>query len=74
MIAKGLGKWVRDLELPPGTYENRFIIDGKWLTDPRCAHTVPNAFRETNSLLIMTEPRHSGAVQKRKCVIAAVLA
>jgi hypothetical protein len=57
MIPMGSGKWVKDLELAPGTYEYRLIIDGKWATDPRCAHTVPNAFGETNSLLILPEPK-----------------
>ena len=53
MICMGSGKWVKDMELAPGTYEYRFVIDSRWKTDPRCAHTVPNAFGETNSLLIV---------------------
>ena len=56
MIPMGSGKWVKDLELAPGTYEYRLVIDGKWVTDPRCAHSVPNAFGETNSLLVVLEP------------------
>ena len=44
MIPLGSGKWVKDLDLAPSTYEYRFIIDGKWVTDPCCSHSVPNAF------------------------------
>ena len=57
MLNMASGKWVKDLELAPGTYEYRFVVDGKWVTDHRCAHTVPNAFGELNSLLIVPEPR-----------------
>jgi 1,4-alpha-glucan branching enzyme len=56
MIPLGSGKWVKDLDLSPGTYEYRFVIDGKWVTDPRCPQTVPNAFGETNSLLVVEPP------------------
>jgi 1,4-alpha-glucan branching enzyme len=55
MIPLGSGKWVKDLDLAPGTYEYRLIIDGHWAIDPRCAHTVPNAFGESNSLLVVPE-------------------
>jgi 1,4-alpha-glucan branching enzyme len=55
MIPLGSGKWVKDLDLAPGTYEYRFVIDGQWVTDPRCPHTIPNAFGEANSLLVVPE-------------------
>lgn len=53
MISMGSGKWVKDLELPPGAYEYRLVIDGQWVNDPHCARTAPNAFGETNSLLVV---------------------
>lgn len=74
MIPMGSGKWVKDLELVPGTYAYRFIIDGKWITDPRCAHTVPNAFGETNSLLLVPEQQLEATRGKRNRVMATVLA
>lgn len=74
MISMGSGKWAKDLELTPGTYEYRFVIDGKWVTDPRCTHTVPNAFGETNSLLIVPEPKSPSKRGKQPSVVAAVLA
>lgn len=57
MISMGSGKWVKDLELTPGTYEYRFVVDGQWVTDPHCAHTAPNPFGETNSLLIVAKSK-----------------
>ena len=74
MIAMGSGKWIKDFELAPGTYEYRFVIDGRWTTDPRSAHTVPNAFGETNSLLIVPAPQPRGGSAGRASVLAAVLA
>jgi 1,4-alpha-glucan branching enzyme len=73
MLNMGSGKWVKDLELASGTYEYRFVVDGKWITDPRCAHTVPNAFGETNSLLIVAEPQRQTTRRRRNSVVAAVL-
>ena len=74
MLEMGPGKWVKDLELPPGTYEYRFVVDGNWVTDHRCAHTVPNAFGELNSLFVVPEPSPAQRPRLRKNVVAAVLA
>lgn len=51
MVSLGGGKWMKDLMLPPGTYEYRFVVDGKWIPDPNASHSVPNPFGEPNSLL-----------------------
>ena len=32
LVAKG--KWVKELMLPPGSYEYLFVADGKWIPDP----------------------------------------
>jgi 5'-AMP-activated protein kinase regulatory beta subunit len=45
------GEWKIKLELPPGTYEYRFVIDGEWICDPNCEESVPNSFGGYNSLL-----------------------
>jgi len=49
------GKWVRNLALKPGTYEYRFVVDGKWEPDPNADHTVMNPYGERNSLLTVLE-------------------
>jgi 1,4-alpha-glucan branching enzyme len=51
MKAVGNGKWVKDLALPPGTYEYRLVVDDAWRTDPNADHTVVNPFGERNSLV-----------------------
>jgi 1,4-alpha-glucan branching enzyme len=71
MIPMGSGKWVKDLELAPGTYEYRLVIDGKWVTDTRCAHSVPNAFGETNSLLVVLEPLAKVTRNRNSSIAAA---
>ena len=71
-IENGLVGALADLELASGTYEYRFVVDGKWITDPRCAHTVPNAFGETNSLLIVPKPERETTQRSRNSVVAAV--
>lgn len=30
------GRWIVNLDLPPGRYEFKFIIDGEWCCDPGC--------------------------------------
>jgi 1,4-alpha-glucan branching enzyme len=74
MLDMGSGKWVKDIELTPGTYEYRFVVDGRWITDHRCAHKVPNAFGEHNSLLIVPGPRETTKARRRNSAVAAVLA
>ena len=54
MLQKGDGRWVKDLTLKPGTYEYRFVVDGKWEADPNADHTVMNPFGERNSLLTVS--------------------
>ena len=49
-------RWGTDLTLPPGVYEYRLVIDGKWTPDPNAARSVPNPFGEPNSLLVISSP------------------
>ena len=51
MIPVGEGRWVKELALPPGDYEYRFVVDGAWIPDPLAKETVPNPFGEMNSVL-----------------------
>jgi 1,4-alpha-glucan branching enzyme len=51
MIFLGAGKWVKQLVLPPGRYEYKFLVDGTWISDPSGAHKVVNAFGSTNSVV-----------------------
>jgi 1,4-alpha-glucan branching enzyme len=42
------GVWTTTLNLPPGRYEYRFLIDGQWHDDPACTERVPNPFGTQN--------------------------
>jgi 1,4-alpha-glucan branching enzyme len=39
------------VNLPPGTYQYKFIVDGKWVDDPKATSHVANPFGSQNSLL-----------------------
>lgn len=51
MIGIGDGRWAKELMLPAGQHEYRFVVDGEWFTDPRAAETTPNSFGTTNAVL-----------------------
>lgn len=51
LIALGNGKWSKELTLPAGRYEYRFVVDGHWITDPNGKETVPNPYGSANSIL-----------------------
>ena len=51
MINMGGGRWAKELQLAPGTYEYRFVVDGNWVTDPRDRETVANPFGSQNTRL-----------------------
>ena len=42
------------VDLPPGTYQYKFIVDGEWVEDPK-AESVANDFDTSNSV-ITVEP------------------
>lgn len=45
------GVWRLRLPLDHGRHEYRFVVDGRWATDPANAKTVPNEFGELNSVV-----------------------
>lgn len=45
------GNWVTRLNLKDGQYHYRFIVDGKWITDPQNPSKEKNPFGEFDSLL-----------------------
>lgn len=54
MQPAGEGRWTVELELAPGVYEYRFVVDGLWLHDPTAETNVPNPFGGLNSVLTVT--------------------
>jgi hypothetical protein len=39
------------IELPPGTYEYMFVVDGRWMTDPAAEERRDDGFGRQNALL-----------------------
>ena len=51
MVALGDGRWVKELILPPGRYEYRFVVDGEWADDPNAREVAPNPHGGVNGVL-----------------------
>ena len=45
------GRWTLDMDLQPGRYEYRFLVDGQWQNDQRPVSCVCNSFGTSNSVL-----------------------
>jgi chromosome partitioning protein len=45
------GTWHTTLPLPPGRYRYRFVVDGKWVTDPNNQYVEANQFGELNNVV-----------------------
>jgi chromosome partitioning protein len=51
MVAGRPGEWRTSLPLRPGRYRYRFIVDGKWMTDPCNTYVESNQFGELNNVV-----------------------
>ncbi len=47
------GLWKISLNLNPGRYEYRFLVDGEWQNDPNCVDFAENPFGTLNCLKIV---------------------
>ncbi len=47
------GQWKATVWLPPGRYEYRFVVDGRWLSDPKAKESVTNGYGSTNSVVVV---------------------
>jgi hypothetical protein len=43
--------WVKVLSLPPGTYQYRYFVDGRWRVDPANQDVSAGPMGQTNSVL-----------------------
>ncbi len=50
---KDTGEWNATLDLKPGIYDYRFIVDGEWREDPGCNEKIPNPFGTFNNRIII---------------------
>ena len=45
------GRWVAEVQLPPGTYEYAFVVDGsRWVQDPRATAFRDDGFGNRNAV------------------------
>ncbi len=51
MLHMSHDRWVKELALPPGRYEYRLVVDGRWTCDPAAAEQISNSCGEFNSVL-----------------------
>ena len=51
MVRLDDGEWAKELALPPGRYEYRFVVDGQWVDDPAATELIPNPFGTPNAVL-----------------------
>lgn len=48
--------WTTTLQLPPGRYRYRYVIDGEWRSDPNNRTVEPSPFGGEDSVLVLGEP------------------
>lgn len=46
-----LGEWRASLQLNPGRYRYRLVVDGKWITDPNNQYVESNEYGELNNIV-----------------------
>jgi len=49
------GLWKIRLLIPPGRYEFKLLVDGKWREGTKEEQTVPNCFGTLNNVMIVSE-------------------
>lgn len=50
MVKREGGLWTASVNLSPGTYHYRFLVDGQWRDDPENTLRVPNPYGGENSV------------------------
>ena len=48
------GVWKKTLVLPPGRFEYKFLVDGRWRNDPKNVQTCANCFGTYNNVLVIS--------------------
>ena len=54
MKKSGQGIWRASVDLPPGVYHYRFMVDGEWRDDPESTLRVSNPFGSENAVRKVT--------------------
>jgi 1,4-alpha-glucan branching enzyme len=51
----GDGHWSLFYPLGPGAYQYKFVVDGRWIPDPRNRDSAPDGFDDINSVVVIPE-------------------
>jgi chromosome partitioning protein len=54
LASKNNGRWEKKLDLKPGRYRYKFVVDGQWVTDPQNTQTESNPFGGVDSVLTIS--------------------
>ena len=49
------GTWKKIVYLAPGTYEYKFLVDGRWNLDPDNRKTCHNCYGTSNNIIVVSE-------------------
>ena len=49
------GIWTKVVNLPPGRYRYRYIVDGRWQSDPLNGAVEPSPYGGLDSILVVEE-------------------
>lgn len=60
MVSLGNERWVKELTLPPGRYEYCFVVDGRWMPDPKATQPAQNGSANHNSVLLVPQVNGNG--------------
>lgn len=47
------GTWKISINLIPGRYQYRFLVDGQWQEDPNCTTFIPNSYGSENCVFTL---------------------
>lgn len=47
------GTWMTWMNLEPGRYEYRYLVDGQWVNDPSSTQRAPNPHGSENDVLVV---------------------
>jgi len=56
MLKRTNGTWAVTLQLAPGWYQYKFVVDGKWVTDPKNTEQVEDGYGSKNSVIGVGPP------------------
>lgn len=56
MVNDGTGEWKVSIELQPGYYQYKLVVDGKWIPDPENSWKINDGGDSFNSIIKVGEP------------------